>query len=154
MSDETYQAVKAAYRSYGLFIKLLSEEDEWEKILQIRYKLGLKNGENAVQFIKTHKPETRIAEFAKTNADWYNKSGWIMTNTASTTECEARIQRCPIFDGFIESGLGVEKVNALCKAVHRGTDDRLKQDFPEAEFTSKLKTSKNDECIEKYTIPL
>ena len=33
MSDETYQAVKAAYRSYGLFIKLLSEEDEWERYI-------------------------------------------------------------------------------------------------------------------------
>ena len=154
MSEDTYQAVKAAYRSYGTFINELAKETGWDQIIQTRYQLGIKNGENAAHFFKTHTPETRLSEFGKTNAAWYNKSGWIMTNEATKTESEARILRCPIFDGFIESGLSLEKVNILCKAVHRGTNDRLKQDFPDAEFTSNLKTSKKDECIEKFTIPI
>ena len=41
MSEETYQAVKAAYRSYGTFIKDLAEEIDWEQILLIRKKLAL-----------------------------------------------------------------------------------------------------------------
>ena len=154
MSEETYQAVKAAYRSYGAFIKDLAEEIEWEKILQIRKKIGTRTGESAVQFFKTHDPETRLTEFGRMNADWYNKSGWVMTNMASSIESEAHIQTCPIFDGFTEAGLSVDKVNSLCKAVHRGVDERLKQDFPDAEFTSVLKKSGDHECIEKFTVPI
>ena len=154
MSEETYQAVKAAYRSYGIFIKELAEEIGWEKVLQIRQKLGTRNGENAVQFFKTHDPKTRLAEFGKTNEDWYNKSGWIITTQSTITETEAHIQRCPIFDGFNEAGLSVEQVNNLCKAIHEGTDKRLKLDYPNAEFTSILKKSKDNECIEKFTISL
>jgi len=50
--------------------------------------------------------------------------------------------------------LSVEQVNGLCKAVHIGIDERLKQDFPDAEFTSVLKKSKDKECIEKYYVSL
>ena len=51
-----------------------------------------------------------------------------MTSHVTDTEVEASIQRCLIFDGFIESGLSVEKENSLCKALHNGTNDRLRQD--------------------------
>ena len=154
MNEETYQAVKAAYRSYGTFIKELAEEIGWEKILLIRKKIGTRTGETAVKFFKSHDPETRLAEFGEMNADWYNKSGWVMTNMATKTESEAHIQTCPIFDGFTEAGLSVEHVNALCKAVHGGVDERIKQDFPDAKFTSVLKKSGDHECIEKFTIPI
>jgi hypothetical protein len=153
MSEETYQAVKAAYRSYGAFLKDLVEEIGWEKVLQIRQQVGIRTGESAVQFFRKHDPETRLAEFGKMSADWYNKSGWVMTTKATSTVDEAHIQTCPIFDGFTEAGLSVEQVNDLCNAVHRGIDMRLKQDFPDAEFTSILKKSKEKECIEKFTVP-
>lgn len=154
MSEETYNAVKAAYRSYGIFLKILAEETGWDQVLRIRRLLGTRSGENAAHFFKTHDPATRLAEFGKRNAEWYNKSGWILTNESTTTTTEAHIQRCPIFDGFTEAGLSVEQVNNLCKAVHKGANERLQQDFPDATFTSNLKKSKTDECIEKYTIPL
>ena len=154
MSEETYQAVKAAYRSYGAFIKDLAEEIGWDRILHIRKNIGTRTGESAVQFFKTHDPETRLAEFGKINSDWYNKSGWVMTNKATSTESEAHIQTCPVFDGFFEAGLSVDQVNDLCKAVHRGVNERLKQDFPEAGFTSVLKKSRDHECIEKFKVPI
>ena len=154
MSEEVYQAAKAAYRSYGGFLRELAEESGWDKVLETRERVGWKNGETVVQFLKTHAPETRLAEFAVMNSDHHNSSGWIVTAKTTATELEAHIQRCPIFDGFTEAGFTADQINDLCKAIHRGIETRLKQDFPDAQFTSNPKKTGDHECIETYTIPL
>jgi hypothetical protein len=154
MSDEVYQAVKAAYKSYGVFIKAMAETVGWETVLQIRKKIGRRDMDSVVLFLKTKKPETRLAEFGKMSSDWYNKSGWVMETEATAIKDVATIHTCPIFDGFHEAGFSVEEVNLLCKAVHRGMDERLKEDFPDASFSSIVKKSKDSDCIEQINLPL
>ena len=154
MNDEVYQAVKAAYKSYGVFIKEMTEKIGWETVLQVREKIGRKDMDSVILFLKSKKPETRLAEFGEMSSDWYNKSGWVMETEATAIKDVATIHTCPIFDGFLEAGFSVEEVNMLCKAVHRGMDERLKEDFPDASFTSIVKKSKDSDCIEQINLPL
>jgi len=97
MAEDTYQAVKAANRSYGAFLKDVAEEIGWNKVLQIRHKVGTRNGEASVQLFKQHPPETRLSVFGKQSSNWYNKSGWVMYSNASETELEAHIQTLSYF---------------------------------------------------------
>ena len=153
MSDEVYQAVKAAYRSYGGFIKDMTEKVGWETVLQVRETVGRRDMGSVVKFLKSRKPETRLAEFGEMSSSWYNKSGWVMETEASPSKDVAAIHTCPIFDVFLDAGFLVEEVNMLCKSVHRGMDERLKEDFPDASFTSIVKKSKDSDCIEQINIP-
>lgn len=81
-------------------------------------------------------------------------SGWDMEYTSTPTSVEFLVHTCPCFDGFLENGIEVKKINALCKATHNGMDKALKEVFPKAEFTSITKPSKEGDCIEKVSIPL
>lgn len=154
MTQDTYNAVKTTFSMFGTFMKDTAEIIGWEKVLELREKKGYQNGEAPVSFFQSHKPETRLIEFAAMIEDWYNRSGWIIETKASETECTSIVHTCPLFDGYLESGLTVEQANSICKALHRGIDKRLKMDFPDASFTSQVKQSKEDSCIEKYKIPL
>ena len=150
---DTYIAVKTAFSMFGTFMKDTAEIIGWEKVLELREKKGYQNGEAVVAFFKSHNPETRLIEFAAMNEEWYNRSGWNIETKASETECISTVHTCPMFDGYLESGLSVEQANNICKALHRGIDKRVKVDFPDGSFTSQVKKSKEDSCIEKYTIP-
>ena len=154
MSDEVYQAVKASYRSYGGFIKDMTEKVGWETVLQVREKIGRRDMDSVIRFLKSRTPDTRLAEFGEMSSAWYNKSGWVMETEATSIKDVATIHTCPIFDGFMEAGFSVEEVNMLCKAVHKGMDERLKEDFPDGSFTSIVKKSKDSDCIEQITLPL
>ena len=98
--------------------------------------------------------KVRMDELGKMQSGFYNVSGWDMEYTSTPTSVEFLVHTCPCFDGFLENGIEVKKINALCKATHNGMDKALKEVFPKAEFTSITKPSKEGDCIEKVSIPL
>ena len=154
MNQDAYEAVKTACSWLGTALQDTADLVGWEKTLELREKKGVGNGEKAVAFFKSHDSTTRLKEFGDIAETWHNKSGWDLEIKATETELTSIIHTCPMFDGYIESGLSVEQANSICKALHRGIDKRLKMDFPEASFTSIVKKSKDDDCIEKYEIPI
>jgi hypothetical protein len=154
MNEDAYEAVKTACSWLGIALQDTANIVGWEETLELQVKNGMKNGERAAAFFKSHDPKTRLKEYGKLVGVWYNKSGWDMEVKATETELKYIIHTCPMFDGYIESGLSVEQANNICKALHRGIDKRLKMDFPTASFTSQVKKSKEDNCIEKCTVPL
>lgn len=154
LNQDAYEAVKTACSWLGKALQDTAGLVGWKKTLELQEKNGVNNGEKNVAFFKSHDPKTRLEEFGKRSEVWYNKSGWDMEVNATETELTYTIHTCPMFDGYIESGLSVDQANNICKALHRGIDKRLKMDFPEASYTSKVKKSKEADCIEKYTIPI
>jgi hypothetical protein len=154
MSEVTYNASKTIFGMFGAFVKDVADEIGWEKTMEIFSKIGARDGEQLAGFFKTHAEETRMEERGKIQAGFYNVSGWKMDYETTPTSLEFTIHTCPLFDGFLENGLEVEKINALCKSMHKEYDKALKRAFPGAEFTSIAKPSKDGDCIEKITIPL
>ena len=124
MNQDTYEAVKTACSWLGIAIQDTADQVGWEKTLELREKKGTINGEQAVSFFKSHDPKTRLKEFGVITETWHNKSGWDLEVKATETELTSIIHTCPMFDGYLESGLSVEQANNICKALHRGARAR------------------------------
>ena len=154
MSIETYNASKAIFGLFGAFVKDVADEIGWEKTIEIYGKMGERGGAQMAAFLKTQAEKVRTDKLGKMQTGFYNVSGWDMEYKTTPTSVEFLVHTCPCFDGFLENGIEVEQLNALCKATHRGMDKALKAVFPKAEFTSVPKPSKEGDCIEKATIPL
>ena len=153
MSDEMYNAMKIAYTMFGTYIKDTADKIGWDKAIEIRRLAGERNGKQQVKFYQTHDPETRLAEYGKNTVDYQNPIGWDIEYEATESELVFNIKVCPLFDGFLEAGIPVERINELCKVTHFAMDEELKKVFPDAEFTSVPKPSKEDYCIERVYLP-
>lgn len=153
MSEETYSAVKAAFAMFGTFMKDTAEEIGWEKTMKIRDLAAVRNGDYANEFFKTHNKETRLDEYGAHVASLQTPWGWEIDYDASPSELTMDIKVCPLFDGFLEAGMTVKEINAVCKSTHYALDRTLKKEFPEAEFTSVPKTSIEASCIERIKLP-
>jgi hypothetical protein len=75
MNEDAYEAVKIACSWLGIAIQDTADLVGWEKTLELREKKGIKNGEQAASFFKTHDPKTRLKEFGEIVETWHNKSG-------------------------------------------------------------------------------
>jgi hypothetical protein len=137
----------------GEYIKDTADKLGWDKAVELRKIAGKRNGQAAVEFFKTHDQMTRLEEYGKQSVDFQDPMGWVTEYTATPSELTFNIKVCPLFDGWLEAGLSVEQINRLCKSIHIGIDEELKKEFPNAEFTSIPKPSKEESCIEKYTLP-
>ena len=154
LSEETYNAAKAIFGTFGEFVKDVAEEIGWEKTIEIYGKMGERGGAQMASFVKNQAENARMDELGKMQSGFYNVSGWDMEYAATPSSVEFLVHTCPCFDGFRYVGIEVEHLNALCRATHKGMDNALKAVFPKAEFTSVPKPSKEGDCIEKAIILL